>query len=48
MRGRLLLTLPGGPEIRGWIAQRPRIESNTNGEKVNGMILNDILLYLGE
>jgi len=37
--------LPGVTEPGGWIAQRPRIESNMIGKKVNEMILNDILPY---
>jgi hypothetical protein len=41
------LTLAGGPETRGWIAQRPRIKPNMTSreKKVNKMIPNDTLLY---
>ena len=48
MRASPLVTLPGGSETRGWIAQTPRIEPNMTRKKkkVNEMIPNDLLLYL--
>jgi hypothetical protein len=36
--------LAGDPGTKGWIAQRTRIELNTNGGEDNEMISNDILL----
>lgn len=42
MSGSLLLALSEWPEARGWIARRPRIESNMTGKtktKVSVMIL---------
>lgn len=39
-------TLPGGPEIRGPTAQKPRIESNmSRGKKANELRPNDVLLF---
>ena len=39
------LTLPGVLGPRGRTALRPRIETNTSGNTINEMLLNDILLY---
>lgn len=39
------LKLPRVLGPRAWMAQRPRIEPNINGEKINVMMPKDIMLY---
>jgi hypothetical protein len=41
-RGSICLTLSGESGTRGWIAQRPRIDSNMFEKNVNEMIPNGI------
>jgi hypothetical protein len=45
IRGSLPLTLFGGPETRGQMAQIPMIDPNKMGKKVLEMMPSDILLY---
>lgn len=41
------MTMPGGPETRGWAAKRRRIKANTiDKKKKKKSMINDILLYL--